>query len=112
LLKERYDVPAGDIEAALGPSIGSCCYEVREDVTRPLLERWGKLAESSIRHEHGKSFLDLRRLNQDILAGAGIPPTQVFQIGPCTSCAAQEFFSYRREGKETGRQMSFIGWQS
>jgi YfiH family protein len=112
LFKEKYHVPPNDIEAALGPSIGSCCYEVKEDVTGPLLASWGKLAEASTGKRDAKTFLDLRRLNCGVLEQAGVPTSQIFQIGPCTSCAAQEFFSYRRERKETGRQMSFIGWES
>jgi copper oxidase (laccase) domain-containing protein len=51
-------------------------------------------------------------LNQGILAEAGVPAERIFIIGPCTSCAEDEFFSYRRERRETGRQMSVIGWRS
>jgi copper oxidase (laccase) domain-containing protein len=39
-----------------------------------------------------------------------VPAEQIFQLGSCTSCAIDDFFSYRRERGETGRQMSFIGW--
>jgi len=46
------------------------------------------------------------------LEHAGVPLTQIYDVGPCTSCAPDEFFSYRREKKETGRQISFIGWAS
>jgi len=111
-LEEKYGVAADEIEAALGPSIGSCCYEVKNDVTEPLREKWGHLAGSGIELRDGKSFVDLRRLNRAILEHAGVPAQQVFQVGPCTSCAKEDFFSYRRERKETGRQISFIGWQS
>jgi polyphenol oxidase len=54
----------------------------------------------------------LRRLNRAILEQAGVRSKQIYQVGPCTSCAPDEFFSYRREKKETGRQISFIGWTS
>lgn len=110
LFKEKYDVPAGEIEAALGPSIGACCYEVKENVTGPLIEKWGKLAEPAIAPRDGQTYVDLRRLNRAILEQSGIPPDKIHEVGPCTSCAAEEFFSYRRERKETGRQISFIGW--
>ncbi len=109
-LKESYDLLANEIEAALGPAIGSCCYEVKDDVTRPLVAQWGHLSEAALQIREGKSFLDLKGLNQSILQQAGIPKRQIFQLGPCTRCAADEYFSYRREKKETGRQMSFIGW--
>ena len=112
LLGEKYALAASDIEAALGPSIGPCCYEIQDDVARPLRAEWGALAESSLEQRNGKSFVDLRRLNRGILEKAGIAPAAIFEIGPCTSCAASEFFSYRRERAETGRQLSFIGWMS
>jgi purine-nucleoside/S-methyl-5'-thioadenosine phosphorylase / adenosine deaminase len=110
LFKDRYDIDSHDLEVALGPSIGVCCYEVKEDVAGPLMKRWGKLMTPSISVRDGKSFVNLRRLNRDILRAAGVPGHKLFQVGPCTSCAAEEFFSYRRERSETGRQMSFIGW--
>jgi copper oxidase (laccase) domain-containing protein len=109
---QRYGVVPEEIEAALGPSIGACCYEVKEDVTEPLREKWGRIAEANIQTRDGKSSVDLRQLNRAILESAGVPSKEIFQIGPCTCCAPDEFFSYRREKKETGRQMSFIGWVS
>ena len=112
LLESKYDVAAADLEVALGPSIGSCCYEVKDDVAGPLMKRWGRLTTPSIVVKDGKSFVNLRRLNRDILRAAGVPGSQLHQIGPCTSCAADDFFSYRRERSDTGRQMSLIGWLS
>jgi YfiH family protein len=109
---DSFGVRADEVEAALGPSIGACCYEVKDDVTRPLREKWGRTADANIQTRDGKSFLDLRSLNRAILESAGVPSKQIFQIGPCTSCASDEFFSYRRERKETGRQISFVGWVS
>lgn len=111
-LQKRYGVTPSSIEVALGPSIGPCCYEVREDVTAPLMEKWGSLAEGCLERRAGKSFLDLKELNALLLEDAGVPPARIFRIGPCTNCAREDFFSYRRERKETGRQMSFIGWLS
>jgi purine-nucleoside/S-methyl-5'-thioadenosine phosphorylase / adenosine deaminase len=108
----RYGVVPEEIEAALGPSIGACCYEVKEDVTGPLREKWGRIADASIQTRDDKLFVDLRQLNRVILESAGVPSKQLFEIGPCTYCESDEFFSYRREKKETGRQMSFIGWVS
>jgi YfiH family protein len=110
LFTSRYDVAPSDLEVALGPSIGVCCYEVKDDVAGPLMKKWGRLTTPSISVKDGKSFINLRRLNRDILRAAGVPGNQLYQVGPCTSCAADEYFSYRREGGETGRQISFVGW--
>ncbi len=110
LFEEQYGVSPDEVEAALGPAIGGCCYEVKEDVTQPLIEKWGELAQGGLQSRDGKFFADLRHLNRGILERAGMPAHRIFQVGPCTCCAPDEFFSYRREKKETGRQISFIGW--
>jgi copper oxidase (laccase) domain-containing protein len=53
----------------------------------------------------------LRALNGAILEQTGVPAKQIFSVGPCTRCGAEDFYSYRRAGADTGRQMSFIGWR-
>ena len=109
-LKERYDVNPASMEVALGPAIGLCCYEIGPDVSLSLVRQWGNLAEQCLHTKGDKKFLDLRALNSLLLERAGIPQAKIINIGPCTSCAAENFFSFRREKKETGRQLSFIGW--
>lgn len=109
-LRDRYRVDPASVEAALGPAIGPCCYEIGTDVSEPLRQRWGNLAEEHLQKGDRKEFLDLKNLNRSLLEEAGVPSAQISRIGPCTSCEVNNFFSYRREGKETGRQMSFIGW--
>ena len=109
-LRQRCDIEPGSVEVALGPSIGPCCYEIRDDVSVPLLKKWGSLAKECLQTRADKQFLDLRSLNRSLLERAGVPSTQIFTIGPCTSCAPEDFFSYRRARGKTGHQMSFIGW--
>jgi YfiH family protein len=103
-------VEASQLEVALGPSIGPCCYEVKDDVSGPLMKKWGRLTTPSIFVREGRTHIDLRRLNRDILRASGVPGKQLFIAGPCTGCAAEDFFSYRRERAKTGRQISFVGW--
>lgn len=110
--KDQYNVGAEELEVALGPSIGVCCYEVKDDVSQPMMKKWGSLTTPSIAVRDGKSFLNLRRLNRDILRAAGVPGKQLFEIGPCTACASEEFYSYRKQGGETGRQMGIVGWMA
>ncbi|MGH7828177.1 MAG: peptidoglycan editing factor PgeF [Candidatus Binatia bacterium] len=109
--EQGYGIAPDQIETALGPSIGACCYEIKEDVSDRLIEKLGDIAGASVERREGKTFLDLKGLNRAVLQHAGIPSTKIFDIGPCTCCARDDFFSYRRERNETGRQISFIGWQ-
>jgi purine-nucleoside/S-methyl-5'-thioadenosine phosphorylase / adenosine deaminase len=110
-LSDHYNIAPASVEAALGPAIGGCCYEVGDEVIESLYALWGHLAKTCVNSSGIKPHLDLRRLNRRILTDAGLPAERIFELGPCTSCAADEYFSYRRERKETGRQMSVIGWQ-
>jgi len=111
-LKSRSGVMPASLEVALGPAIGPCCYEIGTDVSGPLVQKWGGLAEEHLQKRNDQKFVDLKGLNSSLLEKAGVPRAQIFQIGPCTSCASNDFFSYRHGKKETGRQMSFIGWLS
>ena len=110
VFRNQHGVAANALEVALGPAIGACCYEVKADVAGPLVQKWGGIAETSLQRKGEKSYLDLRLLNRNVLAESGIPETKLFEIGSCTSCSPDRFFSYRRERGATGRQISFIGW--
>ncbi len=108
-LRDQYDVKPDSLEVAMGPAIGPCCYEIGADVSEQLVQRWGDLADRCLQTREGKNFLDLKELNNSLLEKAGVLPERIFKIGPCNSSASDDFFSYRRM-RETGRQISFIGW--
>jgi YfiH family protein len=111
-LRDRYDAPPASIEAAMGPAIGPCCYEIGADVSEPIVKKWGRLGEGCLQTKDGKTFLNLREFNRLQLNDAGVSPEKIYQIGPCTSCASGDFFSYRGQKGKTGHQMSYIGWLS
>jgi len=103
------------IRAALGPSIGMCCFEVDASLAETFVcEIPGAGAHAgranavrSVRP--GKAFLDLRGIVRDQLARAGLAPASIANIGPCTRCANDLYFSRRGAGGATsGLQMSFI----
>jgi YfiH family protein len=106
-LRERFDVEPSDVEAALGPAIGPCCYEVGADV-RDAFERTSRGITSRAWRPRERGFsLDLRHAVELLLADAGVRSTT--RLGPCTRCSPA-YCSYRRDGAGTGRQVSFIGW--
>ena len=106
----RHGARAEDVVAALGPSIGACCYEVEREIAARFAARFGSDAWSAWRDgAPGQGFLDLRRMNALILAQAGVPPEAIASVGPCTFCGDGPFASYRRSGADAGRQLSWIG---
>jgi YfiH family protein len=86
---------AGPLAAAVGPAIGPCCYEVRDDVAGPFRARFGR---EIVRN--GK--LDLWRAAEIALTDAGV--ARVERTDLCTSCHPELFFSHRRDGKPRGVQ--------
>jgi YfiH family protein len=97
-----------EIRAALGPSIGQCCYEVDDE----LAQRFAREVAGSDRHSRpgraGKAHLDLRAIVTDQLMRAGLSLASVISAGPCTKCANDRYFS-RRANASSGLQLSFIG---
>ncbi len=102
---------ASAIRAAMGPSIGQCCYEVDAE----LADRFGVEIAGARSHTSagrtGKAFIDLRAVVRDQLERAGLAAANIASVGPCTRCASDRFFSRRAAGgMTTGLQMSFVGF--
>ena len=110
-LAAAFAVPPSDVYAALGPSIGGCCYETDHHVADQLAQQWGALPGVVQERSHSTVRLDLRQANAEMLARRGVPRAQLSRVGPCTQCAADDFFSHRGHRGRTGRQLSFIGWR-
>jgi len=108
-LQRDFGVAPSEIEVALGPAIGGCCYEVTREIAEQFSSRWGNLPEDTWRPAGDRGWLDLRRANMLLLRRSGVRERQVHCIGPCTRCASHDYFSHRASGGRTGRQMSYIG---
>lgn len=83
----------GDLRAAFGPCIRSCCYEVGEEVRVAFRER-GHETEKIFQGRH----LDLIGANRLQLERLGV--RRILDSGLCTSCRNDRFYSYRREKTE------------
>ncbi|QNK54513.1 peptidoglycan editing factor PgeF [Paenibacillus sp. PAMC21692] len=115
-MSEAYGTRPERLIAAIGPSIGECCYEVDGLViteVEALMNRLG-LSEAlaltcMIPEASGKARLNLKELNRQIMIKAGILPTRIELSKWCTGCRVDLFFSHRMEGGKTGRMASWIG---
>jgi polyphenol oxidase len=87
-----------DIVAAIGPSIGVCCFEVGPEIVSEFERQLPGV--STGRH------VDLVEANRRQLLASGI--TAIDMAGLCTKCLAEEFHSYRRENGVEGRMVSAI----
>lgn len=94
--------------AAIGPCIQKCCYEVDEPVRKAFILggiSWDSCAELK---NPGKWQLSLGAANRELLLHAGLSADAVQLSDQCVCCHSEQFFSYRRDQDESGRQMGFI----
>jgi polyphenol oxidase len=104
-LERRFSSKPSDLVAAVGPSIGPCCYDVGNDLVpqfaqHPEARRWFSTA-STLR-------LDLWQATRDQLERAGVPARQIHVCELCTSHHPDLFHSYRRDGKAAGRLVAAV----
>jgi polyphenol oxidase len=92
----RFGSDPAQMEAAIGPGIGICCFEVGPEVAR----------EFGAWESEEKTCLDLAKINRAQLERAGIKT--IFESGLCTMCG-KGFYSFRREREQAGRMLSFVG---
>ena len=101
-MRDAFGTEPADCLVALGPSIGSCCYTVGEDVA------------SQFRHTFGASTcvmgskLDLQKAIEMQLAEIGVEERNIISTEFCTACNPDLFYSHRAAEGCTGRMMSVI----
>ncbi len=89
-----------DLEAAIGPGIGPCCFEVGEDVA-------SRFSQDAVDRGRAKPHVDLGSVLAGQLAAVGVET--VHATGECTSCDLDRYFSYRAERGHTGRMLAVAG---
>ena len=122
LAREFGSRPA-DLLAAIGPSIGACCYEVGEDVrarfesaglSGPQLGRWflsgprasrknPSMPRLAANRRRNHWFFDAWAATREQLESAGVPAGQIYVAELCTASHAETLCSARVEGSRAGR---------
>jgi YfiH family protein len=132
-MRRCFDTRPSDLNAAIGPGIHGCCYEVGEEVREkfesqfayaeklfreveesdPVREKYPMLFLTARAPGHSvlpkKIFLDLVEANRQQLQAAGVPEKSIEASPFCTNCHTDLLFSYRAEKGKTGRMMSVVG---
>lgn len=119
--------PSETLIAAVGPCIGPCCFEVGSDVAEvivravprsatPIVVRTALIEVPSAGDGPSgaavrKSYVDLRAAVHAQLVEHGV--LAIDDVGGCTRCDHERFFSYRRGGPDQKKRMlAAIGSQS
>jgi len=102
---------AGDpsaLRAAALPHIRRCCFEVGDDVALELLAATPGRDLSVIDRSRPKPHVDLTAIVSAKLRALGVPADAIDAVGGCTRCEPERFFSFRRDGKQSGRHLAVI----
>lgn len=102
----RRGIPPERVLAGIGPSIGPCCYEVDDPVYQALSDAAG--TEPFQEKDAYHWWLDLQLANRILLEKAGVKSEHIVDSQLCTGCRSDLFYSFRMEGRHTGRMGGYI----
>ncbi len=105
-MMENFGSEAINIRAVIGPGISQCCFETGKDVYKAFSEAGFNIELYSKAMDNGKYYIDLKKINHDVLAELGVKNIEI--SSECTGCSLDRFFSYRKEDGRTGRMNSGI----
>jgi polyphenol oxidase len=114
-MQAEYGSQAEDLVAAIGPSIGPCCYTVGDEVHAEFRKQFVYSKELFDGASNaGQIRLNLWEANRRQLLDAGITEARISVIGECTACArsqtgAMRYFSHRAEHGVAGRMLNVVG---
>lgn len=86
-----------DFNVYIGPHIHSECFEISEEICREFCDRFGDSVATDARH------VDLSAALAVSLEEVGVLPERIADVGICTQCHPDEYFSYRASGGVCGR---------
>lgn len=104
---ENFHCNIKDILVAIGPSIGSCCYEIGYDVEKLFKEKYLSY-QNIIINKDDKIYLDLWEVNRRNLINLGISEINILESKFCTACNIDKLYSYRKEKGTKNRMIAAI----
>lgn len=104
-LIESFDGNSEDLIVHLGPAISQLSFEVGEEVKSQYLSK-NKNFESCFTFLNNKYYLDLYASARVVLRGFGI--SLISGGEKCTYNESGQYFSYRRDGDQSGRMAHLI----
>jgi YfiH family protein len=93
---EAAGVSPADVDVHLGPCIRGCCYEVGDEVA-------ARFPAAAVLAAAGRPRLDLPAALRLQLGSLGVPASRLHDVGACTACEPDVYFSHRRDAGRTGR---------
>ena len=102
------DGGSSKIIAAIGPSIGHCCFEVSLDVATQIEAAVADPRVVVARYPERKAKVDLRLAVRAQLVACGLADDRIEDVGGCSFCDPEKYHSFRRDGDASGRMIAVI----
>ncbi len=96
-----------DILAGIGPSICGDCFEVDFAVADEFLQKL-PFSSAYIKSTETKSYIDLKRINYQIMVECGVLESNIEISNYCTMCEPELFYSHRGMGNSRGSLAAFM----
>jgi polyphenol oxidase len=109
-MKKQYGCQAADIKAGLSPCIGPCHLTLGPEQISEFADVFGKERTFWVPGEDKKFKFDLWKCLTYQMQKAGVPNENIEIQDICTFCNPEFFYSFRRDGKETGRGATICGF--
>ena len=111
-LRHDFDSRPEDLIAAIGPSIGACCFAIGPEVREEFNSQFAYAAD--LFSDGPPLHMDLWEANRRQLLDAGLHSSAITALAHCTACTRlpdgrRQYFSHRAEKGHTGRMLSLIG---
>lgn len=89
----------GPVRAYIGPCIRGCCYEVSGEIAEKFAKKFGDDVVDG-------RYLSLPSAIRRDLEEAGVD--EIHDLGLCTGCRPDLFYSHRKQGPDTGRNLAAV----
>ncbi len=111
-MKKEFNSNPKDIVCVIGPTIRKCHFEVQEDVKNKFYNTFNYMKNIDKIIEFNKNtnsyFIDTVEINKELLKEEGILEANIIDSKICTYCNSNIIHSYRKEGKQAGRNTALI----
>jgi YfiH family protein len=94
IMKREYGTEPKDLVCGIGPSLCKDCFEVDEDVAEAFRDADPDY-EAFIERRDPKYHIDLKAIIRHDLVKKGVKDENVLDMGLCTKCNKDDFFSHR-----------------
>jgi YfiH family protein len=100
---ENFTCKIESLHVSLGASIHGCCYEINESIAKEA-QKLGYI--DMLSYKGTKPFLHVNTIIKKQLQDIGV--RYIDELDYCTACEHKTFFSYRADGRVTGRNAAIV----